>query len=344
MKLRIDDEGFPCFGETRISDPAIGQQIFKNLNKDQKFLWHTQINNTDYLIEVFDQPLIVQNLEIPKNFTGTLLLQMPFESYFHADVSQWKVDQWDRFHGRTTSGLPFVLTRKAQVQIFELAEEFSDESFTIQGIEILTPSLWEESQKSESQNWDQRYHESDTPWDIGQSHPAFRDLMPRLKLSKCRVLVLGCGNGHDAAFMAQNGHHVTAVDISEQALLNAKNKYSDLNIDWVCHDIFNLPKDFHQSFDLILEHTCFCAIPPEKRSDLVKIWNQCLIPTGYLLGVFFLMDKPEGPPFGGSEWEYRQRLKDKFHFLFWGRPDDINSSSLQGRQFKELLVFAQKKD
>jgi 2-polyprenyl-3-methyl-5-hydroxy-6-metoxy-1,4-benzoquinol methylase len=41
-------------------------------------------------------------------------------------------------------------------------------------------------------------------------------------MPRCRVLVLGCGEGHDAAFFAQNGHIVTGVDISPEAITRAQ--------------------------------------------------------------------------------------------------------------------------
>lgn len=346
MKLRIDEEGYPCFTETRITDEGVGKQVLENLNKDDKYLWKTSINETDYVVEVFDSPYVVQNVLEPKSpFDGQLELQLAYGVVFKANSKKWQLDEWDRFHGRACqSEIPFVLSRKAQAQLLQMAEEFDDDSFQIQDFKIKTPMMWEPKPNLESEYWNARYKTGDTPWDIEKAHPAFKDLMPRLKLSKCRVLVLGCGNGHDAALLAKNGHHVTAVDGSLSALENAKKNYSSLNIEWIHADIFNLPAEYNQAFDLVLEHTCFCAVSPDLRQDLVKVWNRCLVPTGYLLGVFFVMDKPDGPPFGGTEWEYRQRLKDRFHFLFWGRAGDPESLSIAGRSGKELVVFAQKKD
>jgi hypothetical protein len=52
------------------------------------------------------------------------------------------------------------------------------------------------------------------------------------------------------------------------------------------------------------------------------------------------MDNMQGPPFGGTEWELRERLKKYFHFIFWGRSHE----SIQRRDGKELTVYAQKKN
>jgi hypothetical protein len=51
------------------------------------------------------------------------------------------------------------------------------------------------------------------------------------------------------------------------------------------------------------------------------------------------MEKRQGPPFGGSEWELKQRLKNNFKPLIWQR----FKNSIKGRWGKELVIFAQKK-
>jgi hypothetical protein len=91
-------------------------------------------------------------------------------------------------------------------------------------------------------------------------------------------------------------------------------------------------------FDLIFEHTCYCAIPPQKRNDLVKVWRRLLTEKGQILGIFFVMPKRTGPPFGGSEWEVRERLIKSFSFKFWQR----SCQSVPERLGKELLVLAEK--
>jgi hypothetical protein len=50
------------------------------------------------------------------------------------------------------------------------------------------------------------------------------------------------------------------------------------------------------------------------------------------------MERRTHPPFGGTEWELRQRLKKYFHFIFWGRWQN----SIDRRNGKEVLVYAQK--
>jgi SAM-dependent methyltransferase len=130
---------------------------------------------------------------------------------------------------------------------------------------------------------------------------------------------------------------VTAIDISPEAISRAKEKYSGLpGLSFFEGDVFALDEKHTKSYDLIFEHTCFCAIPPQRRTELVGIWRRCLVEGGHLLGVFFTMERRSSPPYGGTEWEYRERLKKYFQFLFWGRWQH----SIDRRQGKELLIYA----
>jgi SAM-dependent methyltransferase len=174
---------------------------------------------------------------------------------------------------------------------------------------------------------------------MGHPHPALPEVLPQLKLSKAKVLVLGAGAGHDAAFLAQAGHLVTAVDISSEAIARAKEQYGKIeNLNLLEADAFNLPESWNSRFDLVFEHTCYCAINPERRDELVKAWRKVLMPQGRIFGIFFVNERREGPPFGGSEWEIRQRLRKNFSFLYWTRW----RRSPENRKGSELVLFAQK--
>ena len=83
--------------------------------------------------------------------------------------------------------------------------------------------------------------------------------------------VPGSGKGHDAFFLASLGHDVYALDFSKEAINsmieNVKKK--NININILNKDIFDMEK-YHGSFDIILEYTFFCAIPPSSRIKYIK--------------------------------------------------------------------------
>lgn len=336
--VTIDEEGYCVFGELRVQDPYIGKEILSNLSYASNGAIMSLTQGTPVLIESFDEPLIAQQVFFENNQWKILC---PYDSWFNFNLEYLCLDEWDRFHGYTENEIPFVLSRKAQSEFFNLLEEFDDDSITFNGKTYQIPSYFAENTHiQDAKFWTDIYHNEKNPrWNLGEAAPALKDMLPRLKIPKSRILVLGCGEGHDAAFFAKDGHIVTAVDFSEEAISRAKKNYSQFpNLTFVQHDIFNLPESYNKSFDYLFEHTCFCSIDPLKRNELIKIWKKVLAENGHLIGVFFTMEKRKGPPYGGSEWELRERLKKHFQFIFWGRW----RQSTPSRQGKELFVFAKK--
>lgn len=336
--LAIDEEGFPLFGEVRVTDTPVGAELLRNLDFAENGAFVTSLIGETAFVEAFDEPLIAQM--VMKRPSGWFLLlnygvEIPF------DPQQLTVDEWDRFHGRTQKNIPFLLSRKAQTEFFNLVDEFDDDSITVDGKKLpMREWLKTGPDVKASTYWDQRYINAEDGWELNEAAPAFKDMVPRLKLQKSRVLVLGCGSGNDAALFAEDGHIVTAVDFSQEALDRAQKKYAHYeNIKWIKADAFSLPKEFLNAFDILVEHTLYCAIDPSKRQDLVQAWRKCLVDKGFLLGIFYVMDQKNPPPYGGLEWEIRERLKKDFHFVFWGRL----KNSIPRRLGQELLVYAHRK-
>lgn len=345
--ITIDLEGYPSFNNIRVTDALIGQQILKSLQWAPNGAIACAINHEKYLVEAFDQPLVLKNLTPSdhQEWVG----HFGFQTDYHFKLQDLMVDEWDRFHGVTSKErIPFVFSRPAQSQLFESLDEFDDDRICYQQQWIdIKPLYHITSQIEQSHYWCHKYIDSNFKpgWELNEVHPGFRHLLPQLKLNRSRVLVLGCGTGNDAAFLAEQGHIVTAVDFSITALTTAQTKYSHLkNIQWIQQDI--LSPEFQNflyktKFDLILEHTCYCAISPTQRSQLVNLWKLGLEEKGYLLGIFFTMWRPHSPPYGGTEWEIRERLKTSFDFMYWHRLK--GKPAIEERLGKELLIFAQKK-
>lgn len=336
--LAIDEEGYVLFDELRVTDADVGFEILNSLRQLETGAWIARSGDNEVLVEAFDEPLVATNLS-RRNTRWTLEAPYGFSAPF--DPSSLRVDDWDRFHGKTTDGVAFVFSRAAQATFFRLVDEFDDDSVTIEGRRVEIPLLYKASNEEVNSPafWTSIYHGEGKPgWDLAAPAPALKEMLPRLKLNKSRILVLGCGEGHDAAEFAREGHLVTAVDFSDEALARARKNYPELtSVRWLQADAFRVADEFENSFDVIFEHTCFCAVDPERRDELIRVWKRALVPGGHLMAVFFAAHKPAGPPFGASEWELRERLKKHFRFLFWGRW----RRSLPARQGRELFVYAQ---
>lgn len=337
--IQIDEDGYFMVDGLRVADANFGHHLLSHLRTDEKYGLSTDADGTRAIVEAFDEPLVARQVfHIDSHWE----IESPYEVRWVFDPRTLSLDDWDRFHGLTKSGLPFVLSRPAQAEFFNLCDSFEDDSVTLDAQKIpIPPWLLPRQEVSQSQFWTDIYREEVKPgFDLQKPAPGLVDTLNKIKIPKSRVLVLGAGPCNDAAYFAQQGHLVTAVDFSEEAFSRARAQFGNLpNLQMVVADAFHLPGHFQQSFDLVFEHTCYCAIDPSMRGELVKVWRKVLVDRGHLLGIFFAMSKREGPPYGGSEWEVRERLKKGFDFLYWQRL----RNSVEGRLGREFVVYAQKK-
>ena len=336
--LNIDEEGFPQFSGIRVTDQEIGHEILSNIRFSETGTFTTETDHQAAIVEAFDEPYVAQMVHF-KNYKW--FAEMPYEFTAEFGLESLSLDEWDRFHGKVTNGIPFVFSRKAQSEFFQLVDDYDDDSITVGGKRYeIQPWLSSPVPVGQEKFWTDIYQNEKPGWELEKPSPILVEMLPKLKLAKSRILVLGSGSGNDAAHFAEYGHVVTAVDFSDEAIARAKQKYSQLkNINWVQADVFKLNHDWDAQFDVIFEHTLYCAIDPEKRNELTKVWRRLLIPSGFLMAIFFVMEKKGKPPFGGTEWEIRERLKKSFQFLYWTRA----RNSIERRLGRELFVYAVKK-
>lgn len=337
--LQIDPEGYLISSGIRIQDEEFGRSVLQNL-KLEDFTYSAEIDGHKVIVESFDEPIMALDIEPLKDLEWRLLAPYGYETQFNLNTL-W-LDEWDRFGGTTISGCSFVLSRAAQARFFDTLDEFDDDSITFQGVKYKPHGRWKSKDDvSYHQFWSQIYSEDKTPpWDLETYNPVLETATAQLKLNKLRILVVGAGRAHDAVYFSRQGHIVTALDFSPEAKRRFEEFYPQEkeNLQYVIGDIFNPPQDWKNSFDLIFDHTLFCAIDPYRRNELIKTWTLLLHVDGSLLSIFFAMDKPAGPPYGATEWEIAQRLKDHFNLVYWTRC----KNSHPRRMGKELLVYAHK--
>lgn len=183
-------------------------------------------------------------------------------------------------------------------------------------------------------DWERRYVEGDTPWNKGMPHPALEGLLASGDLTG-RVLVPGCGLGHDVRLLARMGLDVVGLDISQNALEQARRFPPSGNEKFIRGDVFDLPEDWRGTFDAAFEHTCFCAIEPHRREDYVRSLAFALKSGGRLLAVFYTdLEEQDGePPFGATAGELDELFATNFRLLAEHR--DLPTYS--GREGCELV-------
>ena len=158
--------------------------------------------------------------------------------------------------------------------------------------------------------WDQRYREGSDGWELQRPAPPLERLLrhhPLAPRPPGRVLVPGCGRGHEARLLAELGFAVIGLDFSGEALREARQRHGEdsARLRWVQADLLD-PDSLaaagidDASFDGVLEHTCFCAIEPEARPSYLRSIKRLLAPDGWLLGLFWCHGRQGGPPFGSD--------------------------------------------
>lgn len=183
-------------------------------------------------------------------------------------------------------------------------------------------------------NWDERYRTGDTPWNHGEAHPALVEWLKRSPL-RGRVLVPGCGVGHDVRAIAAHGAEVTGLDIAPRAV-DAARKFPPVDgARYEAGDFFDRPDSWCGTFDWVVEHTCFCAIDPTRREDYVQAAARLLKPDGRLLAIFYINPAHEGdgPPYGCSREELDRLFGGEFRLDDEVRP----AVTFEGREDRELL-------
>lgn len=181
-------------------------------------------------------------------------------------------------------------------------------------------------------DWNQAYQENFTPWDKGQPSPPLVEWLAKNKFTG-RVLVPGCGVGHDVAYLVSLGIDAHGLDIAPMAIERAKERYPDLAERFVLGDLF----EYRGQFDAVVEHTCLCALPTEWRTRYRDAVVSLLKPCGLLIGVFFTnpeMDIGEtGPPFGISMDELTTLFSVNFEVV----ESSVPVAAYPGREGRECI-------
>jgi SAM-dependent methyltransferase len=196
-------------------------------------------------------------------------------------------------------------------------------------------------------NWEARWQAGDTPWDKGAAAPPLVEYLdsPDAELRRARrVLVPGCGSGHDVRELARRGIDASGLDLSETAIARARGETPAGREDYVCGDLFASEWRAGRDFDAVWEHTCFCAIDPSLRPAYAAAMAGILSSGGFLAGVFFLTpwdpgEEAQGPPFAATREEIVALLAPWFTL----RKEWVPRQAYPGREGREWLAVFERR-
>jgi len=170
-----------------------------------------------------------------------------------------------------------------------------------------------------SEFWQARYDEGSTGWDRGGPSPMLTTWLTTGMLTPCRILVPGCGRGHEVVALAEAGFDVVAIDYAAAAVASVSQALEarQLQAKVVQTDLFDYQPD--APFDAVYEQTCLCALSPSRWNCYEKRLAAWIAPGGGLFAVFMQTDREQGPPFACPP----DAMRDLFDEARWAWPERL---------------------
>ncbi len=138
----------------------------------------------------------------------------------------------------------------------------------------------------------------------------------------------GCGAGWDVFELAASGRDVVGLDLapSTRAVFETERDRRGLDPARARVEIADFFEwSASEPFDLVWDHTFFCALPPGLRDDWAARMQALLKPGAELVALLFPVHGPQWPPLGRDPGEgppypvhpdlYRQHLGSGFDEL-----------------------------
>jgi ubiquinone/menaquinone biosynthesis C-methylase UbiE len=161
---------------------------------------------------------------------------------------------------------------------------------------------------------------------------ALRETLPNIEFDNC--LEIGCGTGKNTGWLLQKAKHITAVDLSDEMILKAKEKINSDKVKFLQADItnnWNFTNDKYDlvSFSLVLEHI-------ENLDHIFKEAGNVLVSGGYVyIGELHPYKQYKGTRARFENGEGLQVLKCFSHNI----SDFIRSAKHNGLEITDINEF-----
>jgi SAM-dependent methyltransferase len=151
------------------------------------------------------------------------------------------------------------------------------------------------------------------PWDRGEPHRLLVGWAEDRALDGAgrRAVVVGCGFGDNAEYVAARGYATTAFDVSASAIDAARQRFPGTGVDYVTADLLALPDSWRGAFDLVVESFTVQALPVELHAEAIAAVADLVAPGGTLLVVAAKRDTLDDPA-GAPPWPLLRTEMDSF--------------------------------
>ncbi len=126
------------------------------------------------------------------------------------------------------------------------------------------------------------------PWADGVPNPHLVAWAQRTALTGvgAKALVIGCGLGDDAEYLAEIGFMVVAFDVAPTAVRWCRRRFPSTAVEYVVADLLDPPVDWAAAFDFVFEANTLQALPPGPfRDRAIERLSTFVSKTGTLLAV-----------------------------------------------------------
>jgi SAM-dependent methyltransferase len=143
--------------------------------------------------------------------------------------------------------------------------------------------------------------QTDVPWDRQAPSPFLVEWAEQRALNGTgkRALVVGCGLGDDAQFIAARGFQTVAFDISPTAIATARRRFRGSPVQYRTANLLDPPSDWYRAFDLVVESLTLQALPDPPRRDAIARVGDLVAAGGMLIVIARAREAGEtveGPP------------------------------------------------
>ena len=114
------------------------------------------------------------------------------------------------------------------------------------------------------------------------------------------ALVVGCGLGDDAEFVAGLGFRTVAFDISPSAIQAARQRFAQSAVRYCVADLMTPPVSWRQAYDLVVESMTLQALPDPPRGAAIASLSPLVAPGGAL--IVFARGREPGSQDDGPPW------------------------------------------
>ena len=201
--------------------------------------------------------------------------------------------------------------------------------------------------------WQQRFEQGQTPWDRGAPHPQLQ-AWQRAGVLRAgqRVIVPGCGNGHELLALAELGLDVCGLDYAPAAVERARARVQEASgaasrpIRVEQADVLIWQPSAQEAPDVVYEQTCLCALHPDHWQRYAAQLAGWLRPGGLLAALFMQARREsagdgvvEGPPYHCDINAMRALFPDSL----WAWPAPPYAATAHAQGWQELAVVLQRR-